>query len=96
MGQEFGAQLTPRTTKSARAQAIFQKVYKDTGWRKRAVLVYKGGLVDKTTGKELPDVNTGIFTMPATQARQIDWSDDDALSNLDWSFYRDFCHPALS
>jgi hypothetical protein len=59
------------------------------------VLVYKGGLVSKSTGKELPDVNTGIFTMPTGQAKQIDWSDDDALDNIDWSIYRDFCHPAL-
>jgi hypothetical protein len=33
--------------------------------------------------------------MPAAQAKQIDWSDDDALLNIDWSIYRDFCHPAL-
>jgi hypothetical protein len=59
------------------------------------VLVYKGGLVSKATGKALPNVNTGIFTMPAGQANQINWSDDDALSNIDWSIYRDFCHPAL-
>ena len=52
-------------------------------------------LVDSSTGKELPDVNTGIFTMPDGQAKQIDWSDEEALLNIDWSIYRDFCHPAL-
>jgi hypothetical protein len=77
------------------AQAIFKKIYHDAGWKKGAVLVYKGGLVSKATGKALPNVNTGIFTMPAGQAKQINWSDDDALSNIDWSIYRDFCHPAL-
>jgi hypothetical protein len=33
--------------------------------------------------------------MHAGEANQIDWSDDDALANIDWSIYRDFCHPAL-
>ena len=77
------------------AHAIFKKIYDDAGWKKGAVLVYKGGLVSKATGKEVPDVNTGIFTMPRGQAKQIDWTDDDALDNIDWSIYRDFCHPAL-
>jgi hypothetical protein len=27
--------------------------------------------------------------------KQIDWSNEDALLNIDWSNYRDFCHPAL-
>jgi hypothetical protein len=77
------------------AQAVFKTIYKDGGWNGGAALVYKGGLVNSSTGKELPDANTGIFTMPAAQAKQIDWSDDDALLNIDWSIYRDFCHPAL-
>ena len=59
------------------------------------MVAFKGGLVDTATGAELPDVNTGIFTMPAGQAQQINWSDEDALLNIDWSLYRDFCHPAL-
>jgi hypothetical protein len=77
------------------AQAVFQTIYKDGGWKGGAALVYKGGLVNSSTGKELPDANTGIYTMPAAQARQIAWSDDDALLNIDWSIYQDFCHPAL-
>lgn len=77
------------------AKAIFQKIYDDAGWRKGAVIVYKGGLVSKATGEDLPDVNTGIFTMPAGQSKQINWSDDDTHMNIDWSIYRDFCHPAL-
>jgi hypothetical protein len=76
-------------------QAIFAKIYDDAGWKRGAVIVYQGGLVDSSTGKELPDANTGIYTMPAGKARQIDWSDDDALLIIDWSNYRDFCHPAL-
>jgi hypothetical protein len=51
--------------------------------------------VDTSTGQELPDVNTGIFTMPAGQSKRIEWSEEDALLNIDWSNYRDFCHPAL-
>jgi hypothetical protein len=77
------------------AKAIFQKIYDDAGWRKGASIGYEGGLVSKATGKEVPNVNTGIFTMSAGQSKRIDWSDDDALSNIDWSIYRSFCHPAL-
>jgi hypothetical protein len=77
------------------SQAIFKKIYGDTGWKRRASIVYQGGLVSKATGKEVPNVSTGIFTMPAGQAKQIDWSDDAALSNIDWSIYRSFCHQAL-
>jgi hypothetical protein len=77
------------------AQAVFETIYNDGGWKGGAALSYYGGLVDRATGKELPNANTGIYTMPAGQARQIDWSDEDALMNIDWSVYRTFCHPAL-
>jgi hypothetical protein len=77
------------------AQAIFQKIYNEGGWTGGAVIVYHGGLVSSATGQELPSVNTGIFTMPAARAQQINWSSDDTLLNIDWSIYRDFCHPAL-
>jgi hypothetical protein len=78
------------------ARAIFAKIYNDAGWTGGAAVIFKGGLVSTVTGEELPDVNTGIFTMHADQAAQIDWSDEDALSyNIDWSYYRDYCHPAL-
>jgi hypothetical protein len=77
------------------AQAIFKEIYDDTGWKKGAHINYEGGLVDSATGKDLPHADTGSFTMPAGQAREIDWSDDDVLLNIDWSIYREFCHPAL-
>jgi hypothetical protein len=77
------------------AQAVFETIYNDAEWKGGALTVFKGGLVDTQTGQELPDVNTGIYTIHAGQARQIDWSDEDALLNIDWSNYRDFCHPAL-
>jgi hypothetical protein len=77
------------------AQAVFETIYNDAGWKGGGALVYQGGLVDRSTGKELPEANTGIFTIHAGQARQIDWSDETALTNIDWSIYRDFCHPAL-
>jgi hypothetical protein len=51
--------------------------------------------VDKATGRDLPDAHTGLARMRAGQAKQIDWSDDDALLNIDWSSYRVVCHPAL-
>jgi hypothetical protein len=77
------------------AGAIFEKVYKDTGWKGNATIEFRGGLVDKATGKDLPNEQTGGFSIDPGQAKKIDWSDDDALSNIDWSIYRDFCHPAL-
>lgn len=77
------------------SQAVFETIYNEGGWKKGAVVVYQGGLVDTLTGQELPDVNTGIYTMPAGKARQIDWSNEDVLLNIDWSNFRDFCHPAL-
>ena len=77
------------------AEAIFVAIYDDGGWNGSAVVAFQGGLVSKATGEELPTANTGIFTMPASLARQINWSNEDALLNIDWSIYRDFCHPAL-
>jgi hypothetical protein len=77
------------------SQAVFETIYNDGGWNGGAVVAYRGGLVDTSTGEELPTVNTGIYTMPAGQASQIDWSNEDALLNIDWSNYRDYCHPAL-
>jgi hypothetical protein len=79
------------------AGAIFAAIYGDAGYRRTGmVVVFKGGLVDAATGKELPDANTGIYTIKRGEARQIDWSDDDTVNfTIDWSFYRDFAHPAL-
>jgi len=77
------------------AQAIFETIYNDADWNGGVAIIYKGGLVDRATGQELPDANTGIFTIHAGQAQRIDWTDEDALSYIDWSIYRDFCHPAL-
>ena len=56
---------------------------------------FEGGLVDKATGRDLPDAQTGLARMRAGQAKQIDWSDDDALMNIDWSSCQVVCHPAL-
>jgi hypothetical protein len=77
------------------AQAVFETVYNDGGWKGGSAVAFKGGLVDSATGNELPDANTGIYTMPAVQAKQINWSDEDALLNINWELYRDYCHQAL-
>lgn len=80
------------------AAAAFKAVYGDADYpaKTETVVVFKGGLVSKATGKDLPNVNTGIYTLKSSQARQIDWSDDDAVNfNIDWSLYRDFVHPAI-
>jgi len=80
------------------AAAAFKAVYAEARYpaTRETVIVFQGGLVDTRTGKELPDANTGIYTMKGAAARRIDWSDDDVVSyNIDWSNYRDFAHPAL-
>jgi hypothetical protein len=78
------------------AGAIFAAVYGNAHWTEGIAIVMRGGLVSTETGKDLPNVNTGIFHMTRAQAKQIDWSDKDALRyNIDWSNYRDFAHPAL-
>ena len=78
----------------AGAGAIFQKIYDGTGWKGAATLDYRGGLVSKTTGKAVNAI-TGSFGINPRQAKQINWSNSDQLSNIDWSIYRSFCHPAL-
>lgn len=77
------------------AEAVFKTIYGPGAWRGGAAIVYQGGLVDSATGEELPEANTGIFTMPASQAGRIDWSNEDSLLNINWALYRDFCHRAL-
>ena len=77
------------------AQAVFATIYNDAGWKGDATVVYVGGIVNEATGKELPGARTGLFTITADQAEQIDWADEDALSDIDWSTYRKFCHQAL-
>jgi hypothetical protein len=67
------------------AQAVFETIYNDAGWEGDATVVYVGGIVNEATGKELPGANTGLFTITAEQAEQIDWSDEEALSDIDWS-----------
>ena len=62
------------------AEAVFVKVYNEAGWNGGAAVIFKGGLVDTSTGQAVPDVNTGIFTMPAAQASQIDWGNEDVSS----------------
>ena len=77
------------------AQAVFETIYNDAGWQGDATVVYQGGIVNEATGKELPGANTGLFKITAEQAQEIDWSNEDALSDVDWSTYRKFCHQAF-
>lgn len=77
------------------AKAVWTKVFDEAGWSGGSAVIFRGGLVSTVTGEELPDVNTGIFTIHSDQASQISWSNEDALFNINWSYYRDFCHPAL-
>jgi len=76
------------------AGAIFQKIYDGTGWKGAAWIDYRGGLVSKATGKPVNAI-TGSFAISPGQAKHINWSNSDELSNINWSIYRHFCHPAL-
>ena len=77
------------------AEAVFETIYNDAEWQRDATVLYEGGIVNEATGKELPGANTGLYKMSAEQAEQIDWSDQDALSEVDWSTYRKYCHQAF-
>ena len=44
-------------------------------------------------GRDLPNAKPGLYRLTAREARQINW--DNAASDIDWSFYRLFAHPAL-
>lgn len=79
----------------AGAQAIFQKIYDGTGWKGAASIAYVGGLVSTVTGKPLPHAETGGSRISAAEASQINWSNSNQLSNINWSLYRTFCVPAL-
>jgi hypothetical protein len=79
------------------AGAAFKAAYGDASYstRKDAAVYFRGGLVDKATGKALPNAETGMYSMTGAQARDIDWDDETAMENIDWSLYRDFVHPAI-
>jgi hypothetical protein len=77
------------------AAAAFAAAYGKAKYHKAVGVIFRGGLVNSTTGKDLPKANTGIYLMTGGQAEQIDWSNDEALMNIDWSNYRVFAHPAL-
>lgn len=79
----------------ALASSAFAEVYEDTGWQGSARVVFRGGLVDAATGQEMPDAPTASYSVAQGDAKQIEWADDEALYNIDWSIYRGFCHPAL-
>jgi hypothetical protein len=52
------------------AQAVFETIYNDGGWKGAAVLVYQGGLVDTATGEELPTRTQGYSPcLPVSQGR---------------------------
>ena len=53
------------------AEAVFVKIYDDAGWNGGAAVVFKGGLVDTSTGQPVPDVNTGIFMSVMPGARML-------------------------
>jgi hypothetical protein len=77
------------------AEAIFQKAYDAGAWTGGVRVIFEGGLVERATGQELPHAKTGVFSITSAQATRIEWSSDMTLANVDWSYYEDFCHPAL-
>jgi hypothetical protein len=76
--------------------AIFSALYGEAEWTRTGTrIVYQGGLVDETTGEDLPDAITGTYSITRRQASRIDWSDEDKINYvIQWSHYRDFAHPA--
>lgn len=86
-----------------RAQEIFHAVYGDANYNRQqeTVIVFKGVLSDTRTrkeaktGKEAPDINAAIYTIKRSEAKQIEWDDEDVMLNVKWSLYRDFLHRAF-
>jgi hypothetical protein len=79
----------------ALASAALARAYADANWQGAAYVEFRGGLVDSATGRSLPNAETASYRVERREAKQIDWSDDTALSTIDWGIYRGFCHPAL-
>jgi hypothetical protein len=80
---------------NALTSAALAEVYEDAGWTGSARVTFRGGLVDSATGREMPNIQTASYSVDRKATRQIDWSDAEALYAIDWSIYRDLCHPAL-
>ena len=74
------------------AGAVFEAIFNDAGWRRKASVRFTGGLVDKRTGKSLPNDPTGIFVVGPRQAARIAW---DNATEVDWKQYAIFLSPAL-
>jgi len=79
----------------ALASAAFAKVYEDADWRGSTYVEFRGGLIDTATGRDVPSALTASYRMRPGPARQIDWSDEEALFRIDWGIYRLVCHPAI-
>jgi hypothetical protein len=77
------------------ASAALAKVYGGGDWRGAAYVEFRGGLVNSATGRPLPNAPTVSYRVERNAAKQINWSDEEALYNIDWSIYRGFCHPAI-
>lgn len=77
------------------ASAALARVYGEGDWRGATYVEFRGGLVDSATGRPLPNAPTVSYRIERNAARQIDWSDEEALYNIDWSIYRGLCHPAI-
>ena len=78
-----------------KAGQIFKAIHGDAAYRRASGIVFKGGLVDTRTGRNLPDVNTGIYEMSRADAAAVDWADEDRLFAIDWKNFRVFAHRAL-
>jgi hypothetical protein len=78
------------------ASGLFEALYGEGGFKGNTTIKFSGGLVDTSTGKDLPDMLTAEYEMKQAEARRIDWSDQDAIDyGIDWSLYRTFVHPAI-
>jgi len=92
---EGGFQGASTDDTDALASAALAKAYTDADWHGAGYVEFRGGLVDSTTGQDLPNAKTVSYRVARRDAKRINWGDEDALFNIDWSYYRLFCHPAL-
>jgi hypothetical protein len=71
------------------------KVYGEAHWKGDAYVVFEGGLIDTANGRPLPDAPTTSYRMQHRLAQQVEWSNEQALYNINWSLYRTYCSPVI-
>jgi hypothetical protein len=93
---EGGLEGPSTTDLNYMTSGLLKAIYGQGDFDGDATIEFTGGLIDSSTGQDLPNDLTAKFYMPAGKAGQIDWTDDDTIDYaIDWSLYRTFVHPAI-